>query len=245
MATEPTFVLVLGAWMLPPAFDLLRAELAARGFPTEAPAHPSIGAEPPNKTLDDDVASLRALLTRLIEDEGKEVVVVAHSYGGVVGSSAVKGLAKADREANGQTGGVIEMVYLAAFALEQGKSLLDMLGGQYLPWMRAEGDYVHVDSAPAVAFHDLLPEDQEKQLAGLAHTSGAVFSGAVSYEPWHRIPSAYIVCEEDQALPLAIQEMMAARIGGRWTYRLKSSHSPFLSMPDKLADVMVELAGKV
>ncbi|KAF9892857.1 hypothetical protein FE257_000446 [Aspergillus nanangensis] len=227
MTDLPTFVIALGAWLLPPTYDLLRGELTARGFPSEAPAHPSIGAEPPTKTLDDDVASLRALLNRLVTDEGKEVIVVAHSYGGVVGSCAVEGLARADREANGQKGGVVKMVYMSAFVLDQG------------------GDYVYVDGAEQIAFHDVSPEVQEQQKDFLTHTSRAVYGGPVTYEPWHRIPSAYIICEEDQALPLPLQEMLASKLGKDWTYRLKSSHSPHLSMPGRVAKILKELAEKV
>lgn len=66
------------------------------------------------------------------------MVVVAHSYGGVVASSAVEGLSKAARAQAGKPGGVIKVVYLAAFALDKGQSLLGMLGGNYLPWMKVE-----------------------------------------------------------------------------------------------------------
>lgn len=138
MAPKPTVLFSIGAWITPATFDAVRAKLAEKGIPSEAPAHPSIGAEPPNKTLADDTASLRSVLTQLVEVEGKDVVVVGHSYGGVVASCAVEGLAKTDRKAAGQEGGVVRIIYLAAFALDKGQSLLDMLGGQYLPWMEVE-----------------------------------------------------------------------------------------------------------
>ncbi|KAL4775139.1 Alpha/beta hydrolase fold-1 [Aspergillus nidulans var. acristatus] len=245
MATKPTIVFSIGAWLTPPAFDALRAKLLERGIPSEAPPHPSVGAEPPNKTLADDIASLSSVLKKLVEVEGKDVVLVGHSYGGVVASSSVEGLAKADRETAGQNGGVVRIAYMAAFVLDKGQSLLDMLGGQYLPWMEVKGDYVHCNAGAEAAMHDLTPEERQKWSSELVHTSRAVFSGASTYEPWHRIPSAYILCEEDLALPLLFQEMMAAKLGTDLTYRLKSSHSPFLSMPDSLADVLEDLASRV
>ncbi|KAJ5282005.1 hypothetical protein N7478_007377 [Penicillium angulare] len=101
------------------------------------PAHPSTGAEPPSKELPDDVASLRDVLVKLA-DEGRDLVVVAHSYGGVVASCAVDGLSKQAREKDGKSGGVIKVIYLAAFALDKGQSLLGMLGGNFLPWMKIE-----------------------------------------------------------------------------------------------------------
>ncbi|KAL4813974.1 Alpha/beta hydrolase fold-1 [Aspergillus spinulosporus] len=245
MATKPTIVFSIGAWLTPPAFDVLRAKLSERGIPSEAPPHPSMGAEPPNKTLADDIASLSSVLKKPVELEGKDVVVIGHSYGGVVASNAVEVLAKADREAVGQNGGVVRIAYMAAFALDKDQSLLDMLGGQYLPWMDVEGDYVRCNAEAEIAMHDLAPEERQKWSSELVHTSRAVFSGTSTYEPWHRIPSSYILCEEDLALPLQLQEMMAAKLGTDLKYRLKSSHSPFLSMPDSLADVLEDLVSRV
>lgn len=135
--TAPTFIFSLGAWVVPAVFDATRSRLEALGFPSDCPAHPSIGAEPPTKTLADDVSSLRGVLSAF-SDEGRDLVVVAHSYGGVVASSAVEGLSKAVRTQAGKPGGVVKVIYLAAFALDRGQSLLGMLGGNYLPWMKVE-----------------------------------------------------------------------------------------------------------
>jgi pimeloyl-ACP methyl ester carboxylesterase len=123
--------------MHPNVFDAVRTRLEALGFLSECPAHPSIGAEPPSLMLEDDVSSLRGVVTALA-DEGRDIIVVGHSYGGVVASCAVEGLAKPVRAANGKRGGVVSVVYLAAFALDKGQSLLGLLGGKVLPWMKVE-----------------------------------------------------------------------------------------------------------
>ncbi|KAJ5998890.1 hypothetical protein N7451_006700 [Penicillium sp. IBT 35674x] len=239
--SNPTFVFSLGAWIIPATFDATRSRLDALGFPSVCPAHPSIGAEPPTKTLSDDVASLRDVLAKLA-DEGQELVVVGHSYGGVVTSCAVEGLSREARAKEGKTGGVIKVVYLAAFAIDKGQSLLGMLGGNYLPWMKVEGDYVLADGAGAVGWQDLSLDKQEKWNEMSLHTSRAVFSGESTYEPWRDIPCAYIVCEQDHALPPPFQELFASKMGGpENTYRLPSSHSPFLSMPDRLAELLQEI----
>lgn len=147
MTTHPTIVFSLGAWTKPSAFDTLSAKLLVeKGIPSETPPHPSVGSEPPNKTLQDDVSSLRSVLTRLVETEGKEVIVVAHSYGGVVASCAVEGLSKAERVAAAKPGGVSRVAYLAAFALDKGKTLVDMLGGGFLPWMKADVRPTHLST---------------------------------------------------------------------------------------------------
>ncbi|KAJ5470098.1 hypothetical protein N7530_007455 [Penicillium desertorum] len=238
---KPTFVFSLGAWLTPIVLDAVRDRLNTLGYPSECPAHPSIGAEPPSLTLEDDVASMRRVL-RTLADEGKDIVLVAHSYGGVVASTASEGLVKHVRAESGKPGGIIKVVYLAAFALDKGQSLLGMLGGNYLPWMKIEGDYVRADGTGAVGWQDLTVEQQEKWNRTTMHTSRAVFSGESTYEPWRDIPCAYIICEQDLALPLAIQEFFASKMGGPdTTHRLPSSHSPFLSMPDRLVGVLEEI----
>lgn len=135
--SNPTFVFSLGAWMGPAFLDDTRSRLDALGFPSECPAHPSIGAEPPTKTLANDVASLRSLLAARA-DEDRDLIVVGHSYGGVVISSAVEGLTKSARAGEGKTGGVVKVVYLSAFALDKGQILMEILGGNPLPWMKVE-----------------------------------------------------------------------------------------------------------
>ncbi|RDW81266.1 alpha/beta hydrolase [Aspergillus mulundensis] len=252
--SQPTIVFSLGAWSTPAVFDAVRSRLNTFGFDSECPARPSVDGEPPLKTFEDDVASLRNVLTRLSE-EGNDIVVVAHSYGGMVASSAVEGLAK---EFGGR---VIKVIYLAAFALDKGQSLLGLLGGNLLPWMKLEvsqslptpclrlwyiyavmsqGDYVHTDNS--TIWHDLSPAEQELWAARARGTSRLVFSGENTYEPWRDISCAYIICEEDLALLLPLQEMLAEKVGGpERTFRLPGGHSPFLSIPDRMADLLVDI----
>lgn len=54
-----------------------------------------------------------------LADEGRDLVVVGHSYGGVVTSCAVERLSKDARVKEGKTGGVIKVVYISAFALDK------------------------------------------------------------------------------------------------------------------------------
>ncbi|KAL2059928.1 hypothetical protein VTL71DRAFT_10083 [Oculimacula yallundae] len=237
MSTEqPTVFFVPGAWHGPEGFDAVRDLLKPLGYPTEAIAHPSIGAEPPNKTLADDTASTRTAIEKLV-DAGKKVVVVAHSYGGVVGSCAVEDLGFAERKAAGKVGGVINFVYMTAFALPKGVSLLDALGGNPLPWMNYKGDYVTPDTPEEKFYHDMSASEQQKWIAQLKHSSAAPFAGKSTYEPWKHMPCTYIFCEDDKALPLIVQQGIAGSMGADIsTFSIKASHSPFLSTPDKLVE---------
>jgi hypothetical protein len=136
--TRPTIVIVPGAWQLPAGFDLLLEQLRASGTRTEIVPLLSVGgAETPLKGLSDDVTAVRKTVETLA-NEGQEIVLLCHSYGGVVGSCAVEGLDIVSRGKEGKEGGVLLIVYCTAFVLPKGKSLFDMLGGSPQPWMKIE-----------------------------------------------------------------------------------------------------------
>ncbi|KAJ5364965.1 uncharacterized protein N7496_010678 [Penicillium cataractarum] len=242
-SSKPTILFIPGAWHLPDVFDDTRAVLAARGFHSVAVGLPAIGAEPPTKGLVDDTVAVHNEIERL-SDEGNQIVVVAHSYGGMVGAGAVKGLGYTERQKAGKDGGVIMLVYMAAFVAKSGTSLLDMLGGKWLPWMKLDGDYCRAEAAPEICYNDPSPQDQEKWSSRTVHTSRAVFEDIVAHEPWHDLACMYLFCEDDKAIPLAVQESMASLLVEYSQFRCSSSYSPFLSMPDKVAEAC-ELAAKI
>lgn len=130
----PTIVFTPGAWHGTWAFDTVRSQLETLGYPTEAVALPSVGNTNASVGVAEDAAALAAELTTLT-DAGKDVVMVCHSYGGVVASVAVEGFGYKDRSAAGSSNGVIMLVYMTAFAAPAQTSLLDALGGEYLWWM--------------------------------------------------------------------------------------------------------------
>ncbi|KAF4957359.1 hypothetical protein FSARC_11321 [Fusarium sarcochroum] len=242
--TKPTIVFAPGAWHTADCFDLVRKELHARNWSTEAVDYPSVGAEPPTKGLADDVSVVRTTLQRLA-DEGKEIMLVVHSYGGVVGANAVQGLGYKQRAQEGKTGGVIQLVYLSGFVMPKGKGILELLGGQYLPWMRVEGDYVYVEGPEKVFYHDVEAETQKKAIAALKHQTRRVYIDVAEYEPWHDIPCFFFYCDEDQALPPPIQQNLASLLGpDAGSYHVSASHSPFLSRPKKVVEGL-EYAVKV
>ncbi|KAH7022209.1 Alpha/beta hydrolase fold-1 [Ilyonectria destructans] len=227
--SKPTILLAPGAWHTADCFDLVRDALHARGWPTEAVNYPSVGAEPPNKGLAEDAAALRTAAERLV-DAGKHIVLVVHSYGGLVGANAVQGLGYQQRLKQGLTGGIIMFVYLAAFVTPLGKSIKEMLGGQFLPWMNFQENYVYPDTPEVIFYHDMDSEAQKKAISALKHQSAAVFTDTVTYEPWQDIECMYFFCNEDKALPLPVQSQMAELLGPNAAkFHTVASHSPFLS----------------
>ncbi|KFZ25201.1 hypothetical protein V502_00333 [Pseudogymnoascus sp. VKM F-4520 (FW-2644)] len=217
---RPTIVLVPGAWQRSLVFDGVQHKLRLIGYPTVLVDHLSTGAEPPTIELSDDVDNLHNVLQQLV-DEGKDVVVVAHLYGGVVASCAVEGLDVPALRRAGRRGGVIMLAYLSAF-----------------------GDYCRTTDEANVFYNDLSVAEQEKWIATMTHMPVAVFKSKSTYEPWHAMPCMYVFCTNDNAIPMALQTGMADQMGSITTYVIDSSHSPFLSSPD---DVIkgVELAARI
>ncbi|WP_055589130.1 alpha/beta fold hydrolase [Peterkaempfera griseoplana] len=214
---QPTILLVHGAWHGAWCWEKLVPELTALGWRVATVDLPSSSPDPENPAgMYDDARAIRERLAGL---DGP-VTVLAHSYGGVPVTEAAAGAV-----------GVSRLVYLAAFQLDQGDSLAGQSGGQ-LPSGRtgtlpAPGDPVNYFYA------DANPEDAERAAARLVLQTVKSFSEPLTQVAWQTVPSTYIVCEKDQALPPAFQEAMASR--SERSYRLSSSHSPFLSAPAELA----------
>src|SRR5699024_6614138 len=87
-------------------------------------------------------------------------------------------------------------------------------------------------------------QPSRKWIAKLKPMSKHAFLEAASYEPRHDLTCMYLLCELDQDLPIVAQEMMAGMLGEyAMSFRRTASHSPFLSVPDKVADA-VELGAQ-
>lgn len=121
---KPTIVIIPGSFSSPSLYTILVEQITALGYDVVYVDIPSIGrrgrATP--ATMYDDAAYVQSFTTKLA-DEGKDIVLVMHSYGGVVGTESAKGLAKSDREAAGKPGGIINLCYVTAMALEVGISV--------------------------------------------------------------------------------------------------------------------------
>ena len=135
--TQPTIVLVPGAWHGPDVYSSVTKTLGAHGYPTVSLPLPSVGAMPPNKNFDEDVKAIRDCLTSLIEKGEKEVILVVHSYTGMPGAEAPKGLGKKERREKGLKGGVVRLVFIMAFAMPEG--FQPTAGGAQMPeWMKLD-----------------------------------------------------------------------------------------------------------
>ncbi|KAK1687607.1 Alpha/beta hydrolase fold-1 [Colletotrichum godetiae] len=243
MSSKPVIVLTPGAWHSPEHFQDFRDELHTRGWETHGVRNQSVGSEPPTKGLYDDAAATAAVLQELA-DQGKQIVLIAHSYGGLAAAEGVKGFGIKQRTAEGKPGGVIMFVYLAAFVGQKGQSILSLTGDVYPPWTKVEDGRILLLATDEPFYGDVPSEAREKAKTFLKHQTTVSFEEAVTYEPWHDVTCMYVGCEDDQAIPYFAQEKMQELLGPTATkLKLKSAHSPFLSMVTETADA-VELAAK-
>ena len=223
-------VLVHGAWHGAWCWELVVPLLDAAGVTNVAVDLPSVSS--PDATLHDDAACVRAAVDAI----GGEVVLAGHSYGGAVISEA------------GVHPNVGHLVFLTAFALDAGESAQQnsLTGGDGPSALGpaigfGEGVYT-IKAEPGIAafFHDCTPEVAQAAVARLRPQSMAALAGTVEVAAWREKAATYVVCTDDRALPVALQRSNAARIGSAIDW--PTSHSPFLSRPDLVADLLVEIS---
>lgn len=125
----PTIVVCPGAWHSEPCLDPFLQALRKAGYPAQGITLRSVGDA--SIGVKDDEIYFKSVLEPLIERR-QEVVLVLHSYAGFPGTGSITGLDKQSRQADGLDGGIIGVVYLAAFVPVEGESLYGMIGGQWL-----------------------------------------------------------------------------------------------------------------
>ncbi|MFF3787796.1 alpha/beta fold hydrolase [Streptomyces sp. NPDC001933] len=218
--SHPTFLLVHGAWHGAWCWERLTPMLHHRGWRTKVVDLPSAGGLTGMK---EDARVIREALDAI---DGP-VIVVAHSYGGIPATQAVAGAEN-----------VARMVFLSAFQLDIGESLLDFYG---MPTPSEPKDYEPIPDNPIAMFYGDLPRnDAEEAVKQLVPQSGRSFSDPLTAAGWHIVPSTYVICENDQALPAESQRRLAER--SDTLHRLAADHSPFLSRPLELAALLEEIA---
>jgi pimeloyl-ACP methyl ester carboxylesterase len=234
---EPLVVFVHGAWHGAWCWAALQAELDRRGIASIALDLPGHGASSlPLGDLHGDSAHVVAVLERLQRDQASErdIVLVGHSYGGAVITEAA-----ASRPS------VKHLIYLTAFALNDGESVRlvrsempraeTLLSSASRP--HTEGTTVIETSLAQAALYGCCPDGvAEAAIARLGPQPIATFLQTVSGSPRPTIPSTYVCCELDEAINIVHQRLMAERCDRVVT--LRTDHSPFASMPEATADII-------
>ena len=150
----------------------------------------------------DDARAVR----EAVEAIGGPVVVVAHSYGGVPTTQGAAGLPNVSR-----------IVYISAFVLDKGESLLAGVGGVQPSWWNVQGALATAGvpgEPPEQLFYNDLPDDQARAAAaGLTSQAVKPFSDLVTEVAWRTVPTTYLVTLRDAVFPPEAQEGLASRAG--------------------------------
>lgn len=218
--TEPTVILVHGAMHTPWIFHRLRAELDARGIASLAVQLPSSHPDSTRaRGLPEDVAAVEAA----VDEVDGPVVLAAHSYGGVPATAAAT---------DSRVGA---LVYLAAFSLPAGASMMQWMGGGFPPdWVHSvDGLAVKAGHPESTIFSDVDPALTAEAVARLNWQGVGSFTGVLEARPGDETEITYVVATADAALPPEVQEQWAAEAAVR--IAVASGHSPHLSHPVEVA----------
>ena len=234
---RPTVVLVHGSFADASGWNDVIKRLEARSYPTIAPANPLRGVA-------GDAAYIRSVLDSI---EGP-IVLVAHSYGGMVITNAAAG--NADVKA---------LVYINAFAPAEGETANDlaykfegsMITPENLtirPYPTAEPTqsgleaYINADVFQQAFAADVDHKTVVAMAAAQRPIDLAVLQHPSGPPAWATIPSWFVIGKDDHTIPADLHRFMADRAGAVRTVELRASHVVMVSKPAAVASVIVEAA---
>ncbi|MFI1990859.1 alpha/beta fold hydrolase [Actinoplanes sp. NPDC020271] len=237
---KPSIVLVHGAWADASSWNTVASELRSLGFTVLAPPNPLRG-----------VASDAAYLSSFVAQRTTgPVVLVGHSYGGVVISNAAT--------AGGDVKG---LVYVNAFIPAEGESIFQILGGSGsaldVPDPTTvldvvgypggpEGDaeaFLKEDSVYRYFAQDLPEEDAWLVVAGQRPITLSANATGSEKAAWRTLPSWAVIGTEDRVIPPATQRSMAERAGSKIT-DVAASHVSMVSHPEATIEVILTAAAE-
>ncbi|MGA3033301.1 MAG: alpha/beta hydrolase [Terracidiphilus sp.] len=220
-------VLVHGAWADGSCWSRVIALLQAKGFHV-------VAVQNPLTSLADDVAATK----RIIALQDGPVILVGHSYAGVVITEA------------GNDPKVVGLVYVAAFAPGEGESINSVskpyppapLGSELRPdaqgFLTATPKGIAEDMA-----QDLTGSDQEILTATQGQTAAAVFGATVTTAAWKSKPSWAVIAGNDRAIPPELEKDEVAAIKAT-SITLPANHLVMLSHPREVAELIEQAAAK-
>ncbi|KAJ6460849.1 Alpha/beta hydrolase fold-1 [Mycena vitilis] len=258
--TKPTIIIIPASFT--PLFFFYTAvisDLETHGYSVHGIELETVGRREKPPSMYDDAAKVASVVTRLA-DEGTAVVLVAHSYGGLVACESAKGLAKNAREREGKKGGIARIVFVSAMVPREGQALTDdvFLKAKLDRMELCDADveqvkegYMVMDpvkSAP-VSFPDLAPEEALSWASKMRVHAAASFREPLTYGAYKDIPISYLVCEEEKGEGVEMQNRVIARMesemGGRVVDRhaVQCGHCINVSQPKTMVAVIRKALG--
>ncbi|KAK5119307.1 hypothetical protein LTR85_007663 [Meristemomyces frigidus] len=252
-STKPAIVLVHGAYHRPAHLDEVALLIRQQGYEVEVPALPSVGAEKdPGDALSKDAATVAQTLRGLTED-GKDVVMSMHSYGGMAVATLCEEQKSATSASDHTRGRVVSLIFLSAYVLHKGDSFMHEHTVEKDP--NAANFPTTISDTGMVTFGDpqtwyYSSTSREKADAAAAMLGDMPISsfteptryGGIGWAQYG-IPVHYIGCKKDATIPLFMQEDFVARmkeagvqVTATW---LDQDHSPFLEAPERVAELIL------
>jgi len=234
------FLLIHGAWHGGWCWDRLIPALAARGRRAIAIDLPG-GGDDPTPLTEVTLEGYAKKVVEALETLDEPAILLGHSMGGI---SITEAAERAPER-------IAKLVYLCAFLPRDGESLLglaaenDPASTVMETIFSEDGLSVTVgDATIRPAFYgDCSDEDvafAKARLRPLAVQPAAAPVHATAAR-FGRVPRVYIECTEDRAIPIDRQRAMAAASPPTEVFTMNTSHSPFFSAPDALADILARL----
>jgi pimeloyl-ACP methyl ester carboxylesterase len=179
----------------------------------------------PTTSLADDVRATR----RVLAAQAGPVLLVGHSYGGVVITEA------------GNDSRVAGLVYIAAFAPDAGESVSSLIkdpppGAPVPPILPPQEGFLLLDKGKYAASFAADVEPQRAQFMADAQVPWGVeaLNGTISQPAWKSKPSWYLVATDDRMIPPPAQRLMSKRAGAT-VVEVPGSHAVYVSQPDAVA----------
>jgi pimeloyl-ACP methyl ester carboxylesterase len=220
-------VLVHGAWADGSCWSKVIALLEKKGFHV-------VAVQNPLTSLADDVAATK----RIIALQDGPVILVGHSYAGVVITEA------------GNDPKVVGLVYVAAFAPAEGESINSVskpyppapLGGELRP--DAQGFLTATPKGIAEDMAQDLPASEQRILAATqGQTAASVFGATITTAAWKSKPSWAVIAGNDRAIPPQLEKDEAANIKAT-SITVPANHLAMLSHPREVAELIEQAAAK-
>lgn len=268
--SERTILVIPGACSPAPLYyDLVSNIQSLSGIATVVHGLPSGNRLPPQPPagLADDAVFIGSKIKELV-DAGQDVVLVPHSYGGLVASEAAKGLTKQERLDAELPGGVISIVYLTCVVAEKGQSSGEMCAPLKLDWMIPLEEVSHpfltleyiiililqqsdqfmynTDAGIHRVFSDMPQDKALAAIRSMSASSVISFNEKVTHEAFRDTPVSYIFCEKDAVLTPEwqmdrIEFLKNARHDGKVNVvRFDAGHCPNVSNPMGAARKVIE-----
>ncbi|KAH8705739.1 Alpha/Beta hydrolase protein [Talaromyces proteolyticus] len=259
--SKPSIIFIPGSYTLLSDYQPLFDAVSKEGYEINGIHPPTVGSgrrqgrDGLAPSMYDDAEAIAEEAEKLA-NQGKDVILMGHSYAGVPMSQSVKGLGKEQRKALGKPGGIVRLAYIACLVPAIGNSAESLLSRFPEPkrprlsidqngWMLLEDPA----ATASIICQELPSKEGEAIIRGFAKHSAQSFGNELTYAGYKHVPASYLLCEEDLAGPPDFQRHMIAVVeeaSGRKVdvTSIKAGHCPHLTAEKETIKWILSVAEK-